>query len=65
VGPSGEVLGEQLNQEPRQPHDAAFVGLGRPPYQRAAHLGRRLDHLTAAPEQVETFDAQRGYLAEA
>ncbi len=65
VRPPGEVFGEQLDQESRQPDDAAFVGLGRPPYERAAHLGCRLDHLTAAPEQIETFDTQRGHLAEA
>ena len=62
---TGEVLGQQLDQEPRQPDDAALVGLGRAPYQRAAHLGRRLDHLAAAPEQVEALDAQGDHLAKA
>ena len=48
-----------------QPDGAALVGLGRPPYQRAAYLGRRLDHLTAAPQQVEALGLERDHFAEA
>jgi len=65
VGPPGEVIGQQLDQEPRQPYRAALVGLGRPPHERTVYLGRRLDHLAAAAEQVEALGLERDHLTEA
>jgi hypothetical protein len=58
----GEVGGQLVVEEPRQPHDAPLVCLRRAPRERPVDFAERLGDLDLAAQQIEPLDLEAGDL---
>jgi hypothetical protein len=56
------VAGERLEQKPRDRYLAALVCLRQPESHHIGHRGNRLSYEHAAPQEVDSIDAERRHL---